>query len=134
MISMFSLVAWECPLAAAVSERPGALSLIFLLLSPPHCAVSQPALGILPLFALARQPESLAALWSSLSGCGTNPTRRAATAVLEDLLRHVLLAHRLICFATVFARRRLAGCGHAHHVLSTLVSGERGGTQHPRFD
>src|SRR5215212_8306690 len=32
MISMFSLVAWECVLAAPVSERRGALSLIFILL------------------------------------------------------------------------------------------------------
>src|SRR5215210_5184915 len=129
MISMFSLVAWACPLPAAVSERPGALSLIFLLLT--HCAVSHPALGILPLCALAKQAESLAAMWSSWSGCGTNPTRQATNAMSKGLLRHVLLAHRLIYFPAVFARRRLAGCGYAKHVLSGVTASERGGPKYP---
>lgn len=70
-------------------------------------------------------------MWSSWSGCGTDPTRQAATAMLKGLLRHVLLAYRLIYFPAVFARRRLAGCGYAKHVLPVFTAGERGGAKHP---
>jgi hypothetical protein len=58
---------------------------------------------------------------------------RMQTAMSEGFPRYVLVAHRLVSSPAASARRRLAGCGDAQHVLFVFVSGERGGTQHPRF-
>jgi hypothetical protein len=58
---------------------------------------------------------------------------RMQTAMSEGFPRYVLGAHRLVSSPAASARRRLAGCGDAQHLLFAFVSGERGGTQHPRF-